>query len=76
MLDHSVFGFLEKCQTINEVLSEYNYFLRFYDRRNKYRYRLRQKLKTKNEMIRELSACVIQTFNGYEILRNHLNNDK
>ena len=27
-------------------------------------------------MIRELSACVIQTFNGYEILRNHLNNDK
>ena len=24
-------------------------------------------------MIRELSACIIQKFNGYELLRNHLN---
>ena len=25
-------------------------------------------------MKKELSACAIQTFNGYELLRNHLNN--
>ena len=25
-------------------------------------------------MTKELSACVVQKFNGYEMLRNHLNN--
>ena len=49
------------------------FFLRFYKRRNKFRYQLRRKLKEKNQMKRELSACVIQKFNGYELLRNHLN---
>ena len=65
--------FSNHCCLINEVLSENGYFLRFYDRRNKFRYQLRQKLKTKNEMRKELSACAIQKFNGYELLRNHLN---
>ena len=74
MLDHSIFGYLQRCSLINEILSEHNYFLRFYERRNKFRYQLRQKLKTKNEMRKELSACAIQKFNGYELLRNHLNN--
>lgn len=73
MLDHSIFGFSDRCCQINEVLSEHNYFLRFYERRNKFRYQLRQKLKTKNEMRKELSTCVLQKFNGYEMLRNHLN---
>ena len=41
MLDHSIFGFFERCQVINEVLSEYGFFLRFYERRNKFRYQLR-----------------------------------
>ena len=30
-------------------------------------------LKEKNKMKRELSSCVIQKFNGYELLRNDLN---
>ena len=49
------------------------FFLRFYERRNKFRYQLRRKRKEKNQMKRKLSACVIQKFNGYELLRNHLN---
>ena len=48
MLDHSSFGFVDWCQVINEVLSEYGFFLRFYKRRNKFRYQLRRKLKEKN----------------------------
>ena len=32
-----------------------------------------KKLKEKNQMKKELSACVIQKFNSYELLRNHLN---
>lgn len=73
MLDHSHFGFFERCRLINEILSEHNYFLKFYERRNKFRYQLRQKLKTKNEVKRELSACAIQIFNECELLKNHLN---
>ena len=49
------------------------FFLRFYERRNKFRYQLKQNLKEKNKMKRELSSCVIQKFNGYELLRNDLN---
>ena len=57
---------------MNEVLAKFGYFLRCYRRRNKFRYQLRQKLKTKNEMKAELSACVIQKFNGYDLLRANL----
>ena len=32
----------------------------------------KKQLRTKNEMRRKLSACAIQKFNGYELLRNHL----
>lgn len=76
MLDHSIFGFLNQCQKINDVQSEHGYFLIFYERRNKFRYHVRKKLKEKNEVRKELSACVIQKFNGYELLRNHLNSDE
>ena len=71
-LDHSIFGYFDRCHLVNNVLSEHGFFLRFYERRNKFRYQLRQKLKSKNEMKRELSACIIQKFNGYDLLRNHL----
>ena len=72
LLDHTLFGFFEQCINMNEVLAEFGYFLRFYKRRDKFRYQLRQKLKIKNEMRAELSACVIQKFNGYDLLRNKL----
>ena len=77
MLDHTIFGFFDRCcRLVNEVLSENGFFLRFYERRKKFRYQLRQKLKTKNEMRKELSSCAIQKFNGYKLLRNHLNYGK
>ena len=72
MLDHTIFGFFERCSIMNEVLAKFGYFLRFYERRNKFRYQLRQKLKTKNEMRAGFSACIIQKFNGYDLLRANL----
>ena len=33
-------------------------------------------MKEKNKMKRELSSCVIQKFNGYELLRNNLNSSE
>ena len=38
MLDHSLFGFFNRCQKINDILCEHGHFLRFYERRNKFRY--------------------------------------
>ena len=32
MLDHSSFGFFDPCKLINDVLCEYGFFLRFYER--------------------------------------------
>ena len=49
------------------------FFLRFYERKNKFRYQLKQNLKEKNKTKREFSSCVIQKSNGYELLRNNLN---
>ena len=73
MLNHSISVFFYPCKLINDVLCEYGFFLRFYERQNKFRHQLKRKLKEKNQMKRELSACIIQKFNGYELLRNHLN---
>ena len=75
-LDHSLLGFFERCQKMNEILSEHSYFLRFYERQNKFRFQLRKKLKGKDESKREISACVVQKFNGYELLRSHLNSNE
>ena len=44
-LDYTIFGFFDRCQLINNVLYEHGYFLRFHERRIKFRYQLRQKLK-------------------------------
>ena len=60
MLDYTVFGYFDRCRITNRVLAEFGLFLKFYERRNKFRYQLRQKLQSKNEMKTELSACVIQ----------------
>ena len=72
MLDHTIFGFFDRYSGINEVMAKFGYFLKFYERRNKFRYQLRQKLKSKNEMRAELSACILQKFNGYDLLRASL----
>ena len=64
MLDYTLFRYFDRCRQINEILSKENYFLRFYERRNKFRFQLKKNLSTKNEMRRELSACAIQKFNG------------
>ena len=45
--------------------------MRFYERRNKFRFQLKKKLRSRNEMRRELSTCAIQKFNGYELLQNN-----
>ena len=73
MLDYTQFGFWKKCLKLNEVLSDhFGLFLRFYERRNKYRYLLRKRVDSKNKMHSEVSTLAISKFDGYEYLRNTL----
>ena len=68
MLDYTVFGYLDKCLLLNDVLARYfGCFLRFYERRNKYRYQLRKKLKSKNEIHSEILSCVQQKLRFFNI---------
>ena len=69
MLDYTLFGYFDQCRQINDILSKEYFFLRFYERRNKFRFQLKKKLHNKNEMSRELSSCAIQKFNGYELFQ-------
>ena len=50
MLDHSLFVFFNQYQKLNDALSEHGYFLRFFERRNKFRYQERKKLKEKMKL--------------------------
>ena len=68
MLDYTVFGYLDKCLLLNDVLARYfGCFLRFHERRNKYRYQLRKKLKSKNEIHSEILSCVQQKLRFFNI---------
>ena len=57
MLDYTVFGYFGRCRIMNGILAEFGFFKKCYERRNKFRYQLQQKLQSKNEMKTELSAC-------------------
>ena len=70
LLDKTLFGFFDRCY--NEVLAKYGFFLKFFERRNVYRFLIKKKVQVKNEVTRNLSDCIIEKFNGYEIIRNDL----
>ena len=72
MLDKTLFGFFERCYKINKVISKHGFFLKFFERRNVYRFLIKKKVQRKNEVTRNLSACVLEKFNGYETIRNDL----
>ena len=48
------------------------FFLRFFERRNLYRFLIKKKVKRKNEVTRKLWACVVKKFHGFETVRKDL----
>ena len=41
-LDTSMYGFFDKCALANELLAKNHFFLKFYERRDKYRYLIKK----------------------------------
>ena len=75
-LDRTLFGFFNRCFLVIELLSKYDYFLKFYERREKFRFLINKKIERKNKVTRDLSSSAIEKFNGYELIKHELNDKK
>ena len=71
MLDNVLENFEKKCHLLNDILFEKKLFLRVYELRTKIRY-LFKKGHEKNELLKEISSCVEQRFNGFHIICHEL----
>ena len=66
-LDVSIFE--SNCYSINQILANYGLFLRVYELKNNYR-KFTIKTPNKQNQIKQLASCILQKFNGFEILKN------
>ena len=48
---------------------EKNLFLRVYEKRNKFSYLIKKPPTGKNSVIRDLSSCLIERYNGYQVVK-------
>ena len=75
-LDRTLFVFFNRCFLVIELLSKYDYFLKFYERRDKFRFLINKKIERKNKVTRDLSSSAIEKFNGYELIKHELDGKK
>ena len=47
LLDWTLFGFFDRCYRLNRVLANHGYFLKFFERRNMYRFLIKKRYKEK-----------------------------
>ena len=55
------------CYEINLILSKFGYFLGVFELKNKFRH-LTIKDKTQQKIVRQLSSCLIEKYNGFTIV--------
>ena len=67
-LDLDILNFENQCLKINQILNKNNLFLCVFELTEKFRCLIKQDSEKKN-LIRDLSACIIEKFNGFNIAR-------
>ena len=67
-LDLDILNFENQCLKINQILNKNNLFLRVFELKEKFHCLIKQDSKRKN-LIRDLSGCIIEKFNGFNIVR-------
>ena len=67
-LNLDIFTFENQCYVVNQILNKNNLFLRIFELKNKFRY-ITQTNTNKKSIIREISTCIIEKFNGFNIVR-------
>ena len=60
-------AFFNMCYEINTILSKFGYFLRVFELKNKSRH-LSMKDKNQQKIVRRLSSCLIEKYNGFAII--------
>ena len=53
-LDRTVFGYFDRCSQANEILSKHNFLLKFFERRDMFRFLIQKKVQGKNKVTRNL----------------------
>ena len=59
--------FMNKCYEMNLILSKFGYFVRVFELKNKFHH-LAIKDKTQQKIVRQLSSCLIEKYNGFTIV--------
>ena len=67
-------NFENQCFKINTILSRHNMFLRVFELKDKFRYIIKQNSEQK-KYFSEVSACVVERFNGFTIVRLEFDNE-
>ena len=55
-----------------QSIGKLQFFLKFFERRDKFTFLIKKKVKRKNKVTRDLPSSIIQKFNGYEITKHEL----
>ena len=66
-------NFENQCFTVNRILSRHNMFLRVFELKDKFHYLIKENNERKR-YVNEVSACVIERFNGFTIVRLEFDN--
>ena len=64
--------FNNNCYKINEILTEFGFFLRVFEQKNKYRQLLIKKPEKQNQ-VKQLASCLIQKYNGFQVIKSLFN---
>ena len=67
-LDLDILNFENQCFKINQILHKNKFFLRLFELKEKFRCLIKQDSEKKN-ILRDLSSCIIEKFNGFNIVR-------
>ena len=66
-LDLDILNFENQCFQINRILNKNNFFLRVFELKEKFRALIKQD--PKKNVIRDLSSCIFEKFNDFNIAR-------
>ena len=75
-LDLSLVTFEAQCHLVNDLLMSENLFLRVYELRKKFCYLIKKVPKGKNTITKELSSCVEERFNGFQLVKRLGENER
>ena len=56
------------CYEINSILSKHDYFLKVFELKNKFRHLSMKEPKKKKNIVRQLSSCLMEKYNGFQVI--------